>query len=399
MPTTVVLYMAALLAADDSASLYDKIFLCKDDLKDEKPVSDRITGEDAVLCILPPGEGASHLLARVRGGISRTPRASVELLRRNGVNSNYRVIKPEGGKVLAIKTNVTGSRKLIGHKRIRVPNARGRWEWKRVQVYKDRAVPAVYAPWSEAVSTPEVVQAGFGYTLSTIDAAQDYLDEREIRTLTEKDAPAQDRKRVTELVPERVNFALLMIEHIDPDWVKDDAYHAYRVDTAKLRRYLDMVLATVGLNREESYDFSVSSAKASGFAQFIPGTYAMIRKEYPDAGFIPGFVEGMRNHRNAVAAQFCLLDFSLAELKKADPEAFRRLTDGAHEEDLGAWLAAAYNAGAHRAAPLIRDAPDRWEDPALWKERFKITTTPKYIKEFRAVYRMLFSESAAPILE
>ena len=33
----------------------------------------------------------------------------------------------------------------------------------------------------------------------------------------------------------------------------------------------------------------------------IPSTYRMIRAQYPNAGLMPDFVEGMRNHVNATA--------------------------------------------------------------------------------------------------
>jgi hypothetical protein len=392
MLSSAVLSLMSLLSIQDSvtsasapgAELYQQIISCKEKLKKARPVSRRITGEDAVLCVATPDRTIS--IVRVEGGISRTRGATVELIRRNGANSEYRVVRPEGGRVLSMLTNVTG--RLVPYRKIvTVRDRRGRRVTKRVTAY--RAVPkaVIYCPYSAALHEPAIIAEGFRYVLEKVDRAKRRLDEMKVtsRVGTEDDEPVI--RLLTERVPEKPLIPLLIEEHIDPTWIAKDgrrpAHDTDWIDPARLRHAVERVLVTIALNGEDAFDFAVSNAKASGFAQFIKPTYERVRDEYREAKLKRDYVEGMKDHLNAVMAQYCLADWTLAELS---PEARRRLLDGSHEEDVGAYIAAAYNGGEHRAAPAYEKDPLNWEKPGGGlPEQTRI-----YVREFREIYKLLF---------
>jgi hypothetical protein len=310
--------------------------------------TDRIGGENAVLAVWSPVAAGKIALVTVRGGIARTKGFTVSLERRNGVNSLYKVLKPEGYVVLALKTNV-----------------------KNRSGGRGRSRTAVYVPYSPDLDLPEIAEAGRDYLVALVDKAADTLDDREVGSLHDAEA------RVTETVPERILLTILVIEHMTPS----------EFDAEGVEATAGRVLATVGLNGEDSYDFAVSSARAGGLAQFIAETYKLTRGRYPKAKLERDFVAGMRDHRNAVMAQYCLADWSIGKLPD---EARRLLTDGSHEEDLGAYVAAAYNGGEERAAKAYATDPANWE-----KEGYGLAAqTVTYVREFRAVYRHLFAAPA-----
>lgn len=387
----------AISAASASATeLHHAVLACRTLLEKAQPVSNRITGEDAVLCVQLADKGLK--LAEIRGGISRTPGFAVELVRRNGANSDYRVLRPEGGRVLGILTNVTSTRVKVGTKRVKVKDRHGRFVSKRVTVFEDRVKSTIYVPYSEAVRDPVAIRHGFDYIVGAVDRARDRLDELGVTSRLDKGKPVGERRLVTEVVPEKAIVPLLIIEHIDPDWI----------DKFGLQHSVERVLVTVGLNGEEAYGFAASTAKANGFAQFIKPTYDRIRSEYAEAHLMPDYLAGMKDHHNAVMAQFCLADWTLTKLSE---ESLNRLKDGEHEEDLGAYIAAAYNGGEHYAAPAYDHDPATWDRPhppivapkklkgkkrdvwcrkQLLKHHWIPAQTVVYVREFRQVYEYLF---------
>lgn len=304
--------------------------------------STRVRGDDAVLAVCKPGEKKLRLV-HVLGGIVRTKGFKLKLHHRNGVNSLYEVLEPEGCVVLAIRTNVT--------------------RWKRGK--RRGSMPVVYVPYGEHFDRDEFVEAGRQYLIDVADQAAARLEKRGVRSLIDPDA------LVTETVSEKILITLLVIEHIDP---RD-------FETRGAEKMMRKVLVTIGLNRGDAYDYAVSDKQAGGLAQFIPETYARIRRDYPDAKLIDGFIAGMRDHVNAVMAQYGLNDWSLSQLTEDE-----RAELAKDDEELGAWLAAAYNSGAHRAVPAYRNDRQRWDQ----KGKGLPGDTPVYVQEFRAVYRLLF---------
>lgn len=328
-------------------SLFAKIEEAKRLLRAAKLPSRRIGGQDALLAVHRTDDPAGAIaLVPVRNGESRTPKFGVKLAKRNGVNTEYEVIRPDGYEVLAIKTNVRDPKR------------------------HSRAV--VYVPSSAAEAVPEAPESGLAYLTALAERAAAELEKREVYSM------ALDDALVTETVPQRVIVTIMVIEHITPADVENEGIEAV----------VSRVLATVGVNKENSYDYAVSRARARGLAQFIPSTYRLTRQRYVAARLAKDFRAGMADHLNAALAMFCLADWSLTAL----PDFASLITLGPEgEEELGAFIAAAYNGGEKRAAAAYGGDRENWEraEGGLAKE------TVTYVKTFRAVYQTLFG-SAAP---
>ncbi len=332
-------------------------------LADAKIGTTRLGGQYAVLAVWNPAAPDDILLVRVQGAISRTPGFAVKLIERNGVNTLYEVTEPVGYVVLAIKTNVMSGR----HATV-VRRKHGR---SYVRYSSGRTQEAIYVPYSDALKQPEIVAAGRQYLIDLTDRAAERLDGLEVKSLQDPEL------LVSETVPERVLITLLVIEHTDPG----------DFDRRGAKYMAEMILTMLAVNRADAFAYSFSPAGAGGLAQFINPTYRLTRARYPAAQLLPDFVTGMRDHVNAVMAQYCLADWSLAKLP---PDKVRELSEGLNEEELGAYLAAAYNGGESRAAEAMLKHPDDWEK--LGHGLYPETVT--YVREFHAMYQYLFGAAA-----
>lgn len=305
--------------------------------------TNRVGGDNAVLAVWNPKTKGPIRLVTVLNGISRTPGVDVTVLQRNGVNSRYKVTAPDERMVLALKTNV------------------------RHHANKRLAVPAVYVPYSPELRTKENVAAGREYLIALADKASNRLDRRGVMSLVDTD------RKVSETVPAKVLMTLLVVEHVDPDEFDRDGTQAV----------IEKVLATLATNGEDSYRYAVSYANARGLAQFIPTTYGITRDRYPKAGMPKDFVAGMTDHEDAVVAQYCLADWSMTKLPS---RTLAKLAASPRQEDLGAFLAAAYNGGEDKAAHAYLKDPANWEKAG----NGLFDQTVKYVVIFRAVYAKLF---------
>jgi hypothetical protein len=237
-----------------------------------------------------------------------------------------------------------------------------------------RAKPVIYAPYSPPLDTPGMRALGRAYLESVMDEAAGRLDSRKVVSRTEEGS------LVTEVAPVRAMVTILLIEHMD-----HDEFFAEGTEAS-----VNKVLATIGLNGVDTYDHAFSFAGAGGLAQFIKGTYATTRQTYPDARLLPGFYAGMRDHVNAVMAQFCLVDLEMSVLPK---ELYLRWNQ--HEEAIGAYVASAYNGGSSRTLGAIAAHPYDWETAQEHEEcsEDRCGLRPEtviYLKKFHAVYRHLY---------
>lgn len=362
MSATPVLYIifalqGAVIPAPDEArteqtatpvsSLQDRIAAAKAALAKAAIGTDRVGSENAVLAV-SGGLGPEQItLVRVRHGVSQTPGYAVERVHYNGVNPDYRVTDPPDRVVLAAKFNV-GTR----HGR------RGRGA-------------VIYTPYTPALHTPEMVAAGRAYLDGLLAKAAADLDSRNVASRS------VNGQRVTETVSARILATMLIIEHFRSD----------KIGELGLSRVIEEVLVMLGANGDDAFDHAVSSARAQGLAQFIRSSYRLTRSRYPAAGLKADFNAGMADHLNAVKAEYCLADWTLTALH---PDELADLRLPGFEEDLGAYVAAAYNGGERRAAAIYGRYPQDWEKPGygLWRE------TVSYVRFFRAVYRELYPEPA-----
>lgn len=191
-----------------------------------------------------------------------------------------------------------------------------------------------YAPYSRDLHVPEVVKAGDDYLNKTIEQA--YSEMRSANVASR----AYPGKLMADVVDKNLIKSILTIEHIDLSTLQSDPKYG-----------VERVLATLGLNTKDTYNYSRSSAGAFGLVQFIPSTYAAFAAR-TNLGLIQDFEGGLTNHVNAVRATAAHLDDSLAALPSEVKAA------GMGNDKVKEYLAAAYNGGYSK----VRTAIQIWDE-------------------------------------
>jgi hypothetical protein len=193
---------------------------------------------------------------------------------------------------------------------------------------------AYYMSTHPGLVTPEVVNAGKLYVRNTIDIAREKL-----------------RQKGLFIAPNIADMAerLSIVEHVDH----------YRFRTEYHPNIYNDIFTLYALNEGQTYRYSVSSAGAGGMVQMIPSTYAMIRSRYYNAGLMPDFVEGMRNHVNASQAMLLYIQMTYNDLV-ANQTVFNAIQSGlATEADL---MSAGYNSNPAKLAGYIKRGGENWKN-------------------------------------
>jgi hypothetical protein len=258
----------------------------------------------------------------------------------NGIGTEFDVNCPEGYLVLAAK---------------------------RVISWGKGFQEVVYTPYTRELDNPQIRRSGLEYLEGKLQAAQNELESLGVKS------HAFPREQLADVVPVDVALCLALIEHIDP---------AEFLKRNKAKDLVSKALVIIGTNRDLAYRYSVSSAGARGLFQFIPGTYAGLKKYYPDARLLENFIDGMNNHFNAAKASLLLFDSDLSSLEK-EHRAFLKKSPIA----MGKFLAAAYNGGAKRVAEAIAADGEKWETSPILREE-----TRTYLQKFTEVWRLLHEQ-------
>ena len=191
---------------------------------------------------------------------------------------------------------------------------------------------AYYMSTHPGLVTPEVVSAGRFYVHNVIEIARDQL----------KNKGYGIQPKVADIA-ER----LATVEHVDH----------LRFRTEFQPNVFNDIFTLYALNEGQTYRYSVSSAGAGGMVQMIPSTYRMIRAHYPNAGLMPDFVEGMRNHVNATQAMLLYMQMTWNDLT-ASPTVTGAMASGiATQEQL---MAAGYNSNPAKLAGYINRGGSNW---------------------------------------
>ncbi|MDX6695358.1 MAG: hypothetical protein QOF02_2961 [Blastocatellia bacterium] len=191
---------------------------------------------------------------------------------------------------------------------------------------------AYYTSVHPALLSPEVVRAGESYVRTMIDLAAKRL-----------------RDKGVEIQPALVDMAerLCIVEHVD--------HMRFRQENR--RSLYEEIFALYALNELDTYRYSVSTAGAGGMVQMIPATYQMIRREHPGIGLNPDFVNGMRNHGNALEAMLLYIKDTWS-LLATNEEVIEALKNGtATQPEL---LAAGYNSNPARLPLYLRRGGSGW---------------------------------------
>jgi hypothetical protein len=113
------------------------------------------------------------------------------------------------------------------------------------------------------------------------------------------------------------------------------------------------------LNSGDTYRYSVSTAGAGGMIQMIPATYEAIRLKYPDADLQPDFVEGMRNHANALKAMLLYMQDTWDYLEQQESVRTALESHIASQADL---LAAGYNSNPRKLSGYLVRGGSSWRE-------------------------------------
>lgn len=229
----------------------------------------------------------------------------------------------------------------------------------------------VYMPYSSEFYVPEMLSAGSDYLSYLIQEAFDELKKKEIRSRAFPD------RLLTEVIDPYLVKSIVVIEHSD---------HKSLLSGSDPERTVGRFLVKLATNEDAAFGLAMSHAGASGLAQFIPSTYALLVRTRPDLGLIPDFGRGMADHKNAIIAQAALLDMNLADM----PAQIRAL----HVQDrtkTGEFLAAAYNGGSTRVKRAWTTFGDKWSestaDRRLRRSALR-NETVWYVAKLRKTYGM-----------
>lgn len=191
---------------------------------------------------------------------------------------------------------------------------------------------AYYVSTHPGIITPEVVNAGRYYVHNVVDIARDQLRSKGYFT----------QPKVADIA-ER----LATVEHVDH----------LRFRTEYQANIYNDIFTLYALNEGQTYRYSVSSAGAGGMVQMIPSTYQMIRSRYPNAGLMPDFVEGMRNHVNATQAMLLYMQMTWNELNSSPTVREAMMSGIATQEQL---MAAGYNSNPSKLSRYISRGGENW---------------------------------------
>jgi hypothetical protein len=216
---------------------------------------------------------------------------------------------------------------------------------------------AYYTSAHPAVENAEVINAGGEYVRERLDEAAARLAEKGER-----------------ISPEVVNVAerLCVVEHTDHKrFLTEDPASIFKE-----------VRALYALNAGDTYRYSVSTAGAGGMVQMIPPTYQAMRERHPKVELKADFVEGMRDHSNALEAMLLYMQDTWDTLVRSDDVAAALSSGQATQPEL---LAAGYNSNPVRLPKYLREGRTNWRTliPEETKMYLRIYTAVEGAVDFK----------------
>ena len=191
---------------------------------------------------------------------------------------------------------------------------------------------AYYTSAHPALLSVELTRSGQSYVRSMLDLAAKRL-----------------REKGATIAPNIVDVAehLCLVEHIDHDRFRNENRSAL----------FDEVYSLYALNELNTYRYSVSVAGAGGMVQMIPWAYNLERQRHPGVGLMPDFVNGMRNHANALQAMLLYMQDTWNDLASHEDVQYALNSKLATQTEL---LAAGYNSNAAKLPGYIRRGGSGW---------------------------------------
>ncbi len=220
----------------------------------------------------------------------------------------------------------------------------------------------IYSPFSADLRSPELIERGRVYLDRELARVYQDLDARNIKSVAFSD------KKVTEIVPQEVAKAILLIEHVDQKSLAD-----------RPEQVIQNFYTSFGLNEQLTYAYDESQVGALGAPQFMPSTYKLLSRQTA-LGLNTDFTLGMRDLHNGMKAQVVYLDRLLATMPSGVRDQHLE-----HPLTTGAYVVAAYNAGEVRVQRAIKARGEEW-DEASTTDTTKLTAEQKRLASDIQVY-------------
>jgi len=118
------------------------------------------------------------------------------------------------------------------------------------------------------------------------------------------------------------------------------------------------ILSLYALNQNDTFNFSVSTAGAGGMIQMIPRTYQAIREQHPAVPLEGDFVNGMRDHANALKAMLLYMNDTWNKLQESADVQDALRNGVATKAEL---LAAGYNSNPLRLPGYLKSGGAAWK--------------------------------------
>lgn len=200
-----------------------------------------------------------------------------------------------------------------------------------------RVTEFINVPYSEALAVPGIIASGPKYVADTMARAVAELRSQGVMSHALIDTLVADI--VTKYPAAFPIDKIMPIEHMDlTEFVLDPLWTTNRV------------YSTIGANGDMFASFTCSPVGACGPQQFMPSSYAMVRRNYPAAALVADPNSGRRMALNSMKAAILLLDLQLTDYIKAfGPDI---VTDTLIDE----LQFAGYNTGTKRVAAVYRIA-------------------------------------------
>jgi len=310
------------------ASPAESVVLTTDELRDKlndakqllKSQADLSGGETVTLAVLDPQTSALHLLTLQKDSFL-TKDANLPLTSQLGRALRLTVIRANG-----VNTAVTVSDAATGQTLTPLMVA--------YPIVRDGAVTeiAYYASAHPALLSSEITGAGTSYVSTMLDKAADSLSAKGVQIPSDIVDIAQH---------------LCVVEHTDHK----------RFKTEQHSELFPEILSLYALNQGNTFRYSVSTAGAGGMIQMIPRTYEGIRQQHTNVPLQADFVDGMRNHTNALEAMLLYMNDTWNKLQESQEVQDALRTGIATKPEL---LAAGYNSNPVRLPGYLKNGGSNW---------------------------------------
>ncbi|PIP42486.1 MAG: hypothetical protein COX19_01055 [Desulfobacterales bacterium CG23_combo_of_CG06-09_8_20_14_all_51_8] len=226
-----------------------------------------------------------------------------------------------------------------------------------------RYLDIVYVPYSRALHSEAMIDAGKAFLNNQVAQAFTDLREKQVKSR------GYSGRLATDTMSENFIKCLLINEHSDPGWM---------LSTKDKGRWVaERFLILLAANGERAFRFSDSRTGALGIAQIMPETYAHVVNIYPGADLIGDVDRGRAEMANAIKASILVCDdlqSAVVRNMRDDSSSFqqnyRRLFDAKSEEEVDEIRAAMYNGGPKKYILATGSINPRVQETVSYVKKF-----------------------------